>query len=180
VHPSMAPPEDSAGSRGRRRSHHACLTCRSVDSWFIRRSRRSSITVHFHSPLTHPLRSIDFLGSPTSREKEKKRKTQKLTYTYYESRRKKSRCPGEKPACSSCVRLNQSCSYPPAIRSSHQSGRSVSLSCIMYESLHSSADTATRFRTGGEAGSLGRETRFPLEWEPVHIRLALKIPHNTF
>ncbi|VUC25671.1 unnamed protein product [Clonostachys rosea] len=62
----MAPPEDSAGTRGRRRSHHACLTCR----------------------------------------------------------RKKSRCPGEKPACSSCVRLNQSCSYPPAIRSSHQSGRS--------------------------------------------------------
>ncbi|KAK1998379.1 hypothetical protein LX36DRAFT_576364 [Colletotrichum falcatum] len=62
------PPEEglvtSAGSRGRRRSHHACLTCR----------------------------------------------------------RKKTRCPGEKPACSSCVRLSQSCTYP-AVRPS-QSGRS--------------------------------------------------------
>ncbi|QGI88201.1 hypothetical protein CEK25_003157 [Fusarium fujikuroi] len=38
-------------------------------------------------------------------------------------RRKKTRCPGEKPACSSCVRLKQSCSYPPAIRPS-QSGPS--------------------------------------------------------
>jgi hypothetical protein len=26
-------------------------------------------------------------------------------------RRKKTRCPGEKPACSCCVRLNQQCSY---------------------------------------------------------------------
>lgn len=41
-------------------------------------------------------------------------------------RRKKTRCPGEKPACSSCVRLKQSCSYPPAIRPS-QSGPSVRL-----------------------------------------------------
>ncbi|GKU20434.1 unnamed protein product [Fusarium langsethiae] len=38
-------------------------------------------------------------------------------------RRKKTRCPGEKPQCSSCVRLKQSCSYPPAIRPS-QSGPS--------------------------------------------------------
>ncbi|KAL3291128.1 C6 transcription factor [Colletotrichum asianum] len=63
----MPPPEEgtsSISSRGRRRSHHACLTCR----------------------------------------------------------RKKTRCPGEKPACSSCVRLQQSCSYP-AMRPS-QSGRS--------------------------------------------------------
>ncbi|OBR07977.1 Fungal specific transcription factor [Colletotrichum higginsianum IMI 349063] len=62
------PPEEgfitSGSSRGRRRSHHACLTCR----------------------------------------------------------RKKTRCPGEKPACSSCLRLSQSCSYP-AVRPS-QSGRS--------------------------------------------------------
>ncbi|CAM1506046.1 Fc.00g056870.m01.CDS01 [Cosmosporella sp. VM-42] len=55
------PPEDSASSRGKRRSHHACLTCR----------------------------------------------------------RKKTRCPGEKPACSSCVRLKQTCSYPPMRRPSH-------------------------------------------------------------
>ncbi|KAK1569448.1 uncharacterized protein LY79DRAFT_571862 [Colletotrichum navitas] len=62
------PPEEgsitAAGLRGRRRSHHACLTCR----------------------------------------------------------RKKTRCPGERPACSSCVRLSQSCTYP-AVRPS-QSGRS--------------------------------------------------------
>ncbi|RYP52626.1 hypothetical protein DL768_002276 [Monosporascus sp. mg162] len=38
-------------------------------------------------------------------------------------RRKKARCPGEKPACSSCVRLSQSCSYPPLRRPS-QGGRS--------------------------------------------------------
>jgi hypothetical protein len=37
-------------------------------------------------------------------------------------RRKKTRCPGEKPACSSCVRLSQACSYP-ATRPS-QNGRS--------------------------------------------------------
>ncbi|KAJ2905669.1 L-pipecolate oxidase [Zalerion maritima] len=65
----MTPPDEgaslsSASSRGRRRSHHACLTCR----------------------------------------------------------RKKTRCPGEKPTCSSCVRLQQSCSYP-AMRPS-QGGRS--------------------------------------------------------
>ncbi|UNI15466.1 hypothetical protein JDV02_001996 [Purpureocillium takamizusanense] len=34
-------------------------------------------------------------------------------------RRKKTRCPGEKPACSSCLRLRQSCSYPAATRTSH-------------------------------------------------------------
>ncbi|KAH6887621.1 hypothetical protein B0T10DRAFT_490102 [Thelonectria olida] len=63
----MTPPEDSTSTsaRGRRRSHHACLTCR----------------------------------------------------------RKKTRCPGEKPACSSCVRLKQTCSYPPAVRP-QQSGPS--------------------------------------------------------
>ncbi|UZP38774.1 hypothetical protein NXS19_006590 [Fusarium pseudograminearum] len=59
------PTTTSISTRGRRRSHHACLTCR----------------------------------------------------------RKKTRCPGEKPQCSSCVRLKQSCSYPPAIRPS-QSGPS--------------------------------------------------------
>ncbi|KAL3595881.1 hypothetical protein FPOAC2_10251 [Fusarium poae] len=53
-------PTTSISTRGRRRSHHACLACR----------------------------------------------------------RKKTRCPGEKPQCSSCVRLTQSCSYPPAIRPS--------------------------------------------------------------
>ncbi|KAF2104033.1 hypothetical protein NA57DRAFT_30874 [Rhizodiscina lignyota] len=31
-------------------------------------------------------------------------------------RRKKTRCPGEKPACSSCVRLNQACSYASVAR----------------------------------------------------------------
>ncbi|CAF3457619.1 hypothetical protein SNK03_006073 [Fusarium graminearum] len=70
---SMSPGEENTttghptttSTRGRRRSHHACLTCR----------------------------------------------------------RKKTRCPGEKPQCSSCVRLKQSCSYPPAIRPS-QSGPS--------------------------------------------------------
>ncbi|KAI6360758.1 hypothetical protein MCOR25_006645 [Pyricularia grisea] len=66
----MPPPDpepsniSAAGSRGRRRLHHACLNCR----------------------------------------------------------RKKTRCPGEKPACSSCVRLSQSCTYP-VLRNS-QSGRS--------------------------------------------------------
>ncbi|KAH6670298.1 hypothetical protein F5X68DRAFT_265048 [Plectosphaerella plurivora] len=61
----MPPADDnSAGSRGRRRSHHACLNCR----------------------------------------------------------RKKTRCPGEKPQCSSCVRLQQTCSYP-AVKPS-QNGRS--------------------------------------------------------
>ncbi|PYH73216.1 putative C6 transcription factor [Aspergillus vadensis CBS 113365] len=33
-------------------------------------------------------------------------------------RRKKTRCPGEKPACSCCVRLNQPCSYTPVTRTS--------------------------------------------------------------
>ncbi|KAJ9199183.1 transcriptional regulator family: Fungal Specific TF [Paecilomyces variotii] len=31
-------------------------------------------------------------------------------------RRKKTRCPGEKPACSCCVRLNQQCFYTPVAR----------------------------------------------------------------
>ncbi|KAK1763777.1 L-pipecolate oxidase [Phialemonium atrogriseum] len=60
----MPPPEEdliSISPRGRRRSHHACLTCR----------------------------------------------------------RKKTRCPGERPKCSSCVRLKQSCSYP-AIKESQR------------------------------------------------------------
>ncbi|ODA79295.1 hypothetical protein RJ55_04888 [Drechmeria coniospora] len=34
-------------------------------------------------------------------------------------RRKKTRCPGEKPACSSCSRLGQACSYPAMRRPSH-------------------------------------------------------------
>lgn len=38
-------------------------------------------------------------------------------------RRKKTRCPGEKPACSSCVRLKQSCAYPQALRAP-RNGRS--------------------------------------------------------
>ncbi|KAH7133629.1 hypothetical protein EDB81DRAFT_658761 [Dactylonectria macrodidyma] len=62
---SPTPPEEGSSARGRRRLHHACLTCK----------------------------------------------------------RKKTRCPGEKPACSSCARLKQPCSYPPARRPS-QSGRS--------------------------------------------------------
>ncbi|EPS29317.1 hypothetical protein PDE_04266 [Penicillium oxalicum 114-2] len=33
-------------------------------------------------------------------------------------RRKKTRCPAEKPACSSCVRLNQECHYTPVTRGS--------------------------------------------------------------
>lgn len=40
------------------------------------------------------------------------------------SRRKKTRCPAEKPACSSCVRLNQPCLYTPVPRGS-RSGPSV-------------------------------------------------------
>lgn len=39
-------------------------------------------------------------------------------------RRKKSRCPGEKPACSCCVRLNQSCFYPPVSKPGSIGGQS--------------------------------------------------------
>ncbi|KXJ85727.1 hypothetical protein Micbo1qcDRAFT_237374 [Microdochium bolleyi] len=62
----MTPPHEGTGSRGRRKSHNACLPCR----------------------------------------------------------RKKSRCPGEKPACSSCTRLNQPCSYAPAMVPPARGGRS--------------------------------------------------------
>ncbi|KLU87960.1 C6 transcription factor [Magnaporthiopsis poae ATCC 64411] len=64
--PSTSSSISAAGSRGRRRLHHACLNCR----------------------------------------------------------RKKTRCPGEKPACSSCARLSQSCSYPALRRPSQSGGRS--------------------------------------------------------
>lgn len=41
-------------------------------------------------------------------------------------RRKKTRCPAEKPSCSSCVRLNQSCLYT-SIRRGSRGGQSVSI-----------------------------------------------------
>jgi hypothetical protein len=40
------------------------------------------------------------------------------------ARRKKTRCPGEKPACSSCARLKQVCAYPAAVKPA-QNDRSV-------------------------------------------------------
>ncbi|KAI0160301.1 hypothetical protein GGR57DRAFT_457100 [Xylariaceae sp. FL1272] len=40
-------------------------------------------------------------------------------------RRKKTRCPGERPACSSCSRLKQPCSYAPVIKPPSRGGPSV-------------------------------------------------------
>lgn len=45
--------------------------------------------------------------------------------------RKKTRCPAEKPACSSCVRLNQPCYYTPTVRAG-RGGQSVNLTPRIY------------------------------------------------
>ncbi|KAL8301041.1 hypothetical protein RB593_000035 [Gaeumannomyces tritici] len=48
----------------------------------------------------------------------------RLHHACLNCRRKKTRCPGEKPACSSCARLSQTCSYPALRRPSQSGGRS--------------------------------------------------------
>ncbi|KAI0811772.1 hypothetical protein GGR55DRAFT_641748 [Xylaria sp. FL0064] len=73
----MTPPGEGSSSRGRRRSHHACLPCR----------------------------------------------------------RKKTRCPGEKPACSSCTRLKQPCSYSPLLKSPSRGGPSEERLATLEEKL---------------------------------------------
>ncbi|KAI0483682.1 hypothetical protein F4859DRAFT_408659 [Xylaria cf. heliscus] len=50
-------------------------------------------------------------------------------------RRKKTRCPGEKPACSSCTRLKQPCSYSNLIKSPARSGPSEERLATLEEKL---------------------------------------------
>ncbi|KAI0201588.1 hypothetical protein F4808DRAFT_469283 [Astrocystis sublimbata] len=49
--------------------------------------------------------------------------------------RKKTRCPGEKPACSSCTRLKQTCSYSNPIKSPARSGPSEERLATLEEKL---------------------------------------------
>lgn len=130
----MTPPLEGTGSRGRRKSHNACLPCRFVSHYLI-------LTLQYAlSPLT--------------------------TNHDISHRRKKSRCPGEKPACSSCTRLNQPCSYALVMSSSSRPGHSVSgLSLSISSSLacHYRTKSDNVFRMRGSPNWRRSSTGFSAE-----------------